>query len=691
MKKIFFALSLIITVAITAQERDSYEVLAAKRFALFQYKYAIPVFEKLVLQKKANPLWFYQLGYCYQSIDDYKNAAKNYVLFTQKDTANRKELFVQIGDLYKMAEMPDSALTYYTKSKNEYGAGKRIEERIKSISLLTQWVKNPSKYIISNAKGLNSILSDWGASYFKADSVVFMSDYTKSSLIQNHKSINAEDYKWNGNHFYKLYVANKSLVSSDDWREPTLLKSLSKNINQSKFHIGPIVFTKNYDTAYYTQTYSASTNKELKFNTRLSIGARRLELFQTTRDNNGNWANPVKLTFNNKDVFNNGHAALNKEGNILYFASDMPGGFGKTDIWFVEKNTDGTWGTPINCGATINTIDEEAYPTFSEDNKLFFASTGHVGMGGFDIFFSNGTKTTWQNPVNMKYPVNSMQDDFYWSMNKTNQQGFLSSNRIGGMGNDDIYTVAMPIEENKPFVTKEITAKILAVKLLDKATKAPIEDGYITLKNLSTGNNYEVISTKKYSTFPITKSDQYRVLGNKISWEMDSLTLANTTNNDTLYVSLLLSKKQVIAKEQPKNKIEEILKRFTGLKTLPPNKGDWFILKNFYYDLDKYNIRSDASLILDTLVILMNYYPTLEIELSSHTDSRASNAYNNLLSKNRANAAVAYLIKSGVAAKRIIARGYGEEKLINRCKDNVPCSEPEHQLNRRTEVLITKY
>jgi outer membrane protein OmpA-like peptidoglycan-associated protein len=689
-KKIFYTLlyaTVFITTAI-AQERDGYEALAEKRFALFQYSYAIPVFEKLVTQKKPKPYWLYQLAYCYEATDNYKNAATWYTKFLAVDTANNKELYVKIGDLYKTIEQYDSALMYYNEYSNKFGNVNRIQQRIVGCKKAIEWINNPTKHIIANVEALNTRFSDWGATYGNNDSIVFMSDFTRETIINDKKSINPSNYKWNGNSFYKIYVANNKAFNSNDWYEASMMNTISSTINKSNLHIGPIVFSKNFDTAYYTQTYDEHVSKKelALFNSRLRIGSRRLELFQIIRSNNV-WQTPKKLSFNNKSQYNVGHAALTNDGNTMYFTSDMPGGFGKTDIWFSKKNADGTWGAATNCGATINTEDEEAYPTIN-NNTLYFASTGNIGMGGFDIFMANGAFNNFNSPINLQHPINTAQDDFYFIIHSYQQKGLLSSNRKKGYGSDDIYSFISPKEKIKELEKIVPQNPTIAVRVKNKITNQYIDGAYITLQQQGFQQEYKQISSVDSANyFTVYSNTKYQIQANKINEGTDSTTVTSNSTGDTLFATLYISPKQQVGN----NNMEEMIQRFTGLKQLPPKTGDKFKLKNLYYNLDKYNIRNDAAVILDTLVLIMNYYPTLQIELSSHTDSRASSNYNNILSNNRAKAAVEYLVSKGISKSRMIAKGYGETKLVNKCADGIKCTEAEHQQNRRTEVMVTKF
>lgn len=386
-----------------------------------------------------------------------------------------------------------------------------------------------------------------------------------------------------------------------------------------------------------------------------------MELYVYARLPDGTWS-AEPFIHNNVAEYSIGHATLSPDGNILYYVSDMPGGQGGTDIWYSEKDSDGNWSVPMNAGSGINSKADECFPNIGPGGELYFSSDGFAGMGGLDVFRSSGTKATWDRPVNLRYPVNSSGDDFAYLTTYDGEEGmagYLSSNRKGGKGGDDIYSFTF--EKPKIII-------VLKGTTTDKSTGKRLSAAAITLYD-----GERQIMAKKYSDdsgtfeFILDKDRTYKVLGQKRGYHADSAKVSTIeiTQSDTLEVALLL---------EP---IFEV--------------GKTFELENIYYDFDKHNIRADAAAILDELVRTLRDNPTLKIELSSHTDSRGSNVYNEALSQRRAQAAVDYIVGRGIARDRMVAKGYGETKLVNQCADGVPCSREEHQANRRTEVTILSY
>ncbi len=686
----FFSIILIYLLSffsLSAQERDAYEPLANQRFYTFQYAYAAPIYEKLLLQKKIKNEWFYKLGFCYQRTDQYTKAIANYKQFIQKDTSDHRDIVLQIADLYKMIGRCDSAKYYYGWFSSKWGKSKQIDERIKGCDMVPVWMANPTDFVVRNAIPFNSGLSDWGAVPYAKDTVVFMSDSVRASIVKNNK--NSFDYRWNGNAFFNLYTGI-GILKDTGMVEGIKIKNFSPLINRSELHIGPACFTKANDTVYFTQTYQEANNLYEKYKKRYLVGSRRLEIFASVKDQYGNWKQPWRISFNNKNAYNIGHPTLNANGDIMYFTADIPGGIGKTDIWYSIKNIDGNWGEPINCGDSINTVDDEAYPIINADGSLYFASKGHIGMGGFDIFSTKGSTSHWSTPTNMGFPVNSPHDDFHFILQQ-NGTGYFASNRIGGLGSDDIYAFTSPAIKIPPPAKKIVAPSpcILAVKVRDKSTQVFLDSVIIRLINKCSGLSYAVFSNaQSYSTFVLQPGCKYQLVAVKIGILCDTVLIGeDEIKNDTIFKVLELYKKEV--KQVPAD--EEWIKKFTGLKVLPPKPNDKFILRDIYYDLNQHFIRPDAAKILDTLAMVIRYYPTLEIELSSHTDSRSSDLYNLTLSQKRAMAAVEYLASKGIERKRLVAKGYGEQKLINACKNGAKCTEEQHQKNRRTEVRVLKF
>jgi peptidoglycan-associated lipoprotein len=363
---------------------------------------------------------------------------------------------------------------------------------------------------------------------------------------------------------------------------------------------------------------------------------------------------PVPFIYNKVNAYSVGDPFITPDGKKLYFASNMPGSFGGTDIFYVEKTGEDAWGIPVNV-KEINTPGNERTPYLDGNNNFYFSTDGRVGMGGLDIYQMVDENSGEHRIINMGYPVNSPQDDFAFNVNATTGLAYLSSNRTGGLGSDDIYNL-----DNKMVFAFKLTGKVY-----DKKTNLPVTNAIVTLSKQS-GAPLKVETDKTGAfNFSLDKETDFILTGEKTNYRSD---VANLTTRGLLGSSAL--KKDLF---------------------IEPVEIDKAIrLENIYYDFDKWNIRADAAVELDKLVAIMNDNPTIWIELGSHTDSRGKDAYNQMLSQKRAQTAIEYIISKGINKNRITAKGYGETQLLNKCGNGVSCSEEDHQLNRRTEFKITK-
>jgi outer membrane protein OmpA-like peptidoglycan-associated protein/tetratricopeptide (TPR) repeat protein len=640
-----------------AQEQPGLQEMADRHFYRYNYSMAAPLYESIAKKKNPRPSNYYKLAYCYDEMQQYEKALEYYNLYLANEAEDNRHVLIRVGDINK-------TLHRYEEAKKAYGSyntrnidtTRILTNKIAGCDSAIAWAKEKEKFAVSNQWNLNSALSDWGAAFYADKKVVFTSEDKKVSVLAKKSRGKKKKYGWTGNPYLRLYTSATEKMTPAD---TMAISDFGKFANSNLYHVGPAAFTKNYDTVYFTVTNGGKNLEKERIAKQRDIKQRNLKLMVSYKDGTGNWIKPIDFPYNKPEEYSLGHAALSKDGKYIYFTSDMYGSEGKTDIWYCEKSVDGRWQNPRNCGKLINTPEEEAFPTIGPKNELYFASTGHPGMGGFDIFSVVGTENKWKDLQNMHNPLNSTYDDFYMSMNDS-LAGYISSNRPGGKGSDDIYSFkAIPRIRN--YVLKAILCR--------KKDSSRIEGGNINLNlmpNLPPVTKLSDMQGVAY--FPLEKLKKYKLKGSYVNFNSDSLYLAteDAGESDTLVRYLYLE------------------------KFVPYSVGETFVLEDLYYDYDKYYIRPDAAKVLDELVAILNKYPTLEIELSSHTDSRGSDPYNMLLSQRRAESAVKYIISTGISAGRIRAQGYGETKLKNRCSNGVKCSEPEHQLNRRTEVKVLK-
>jgi peptidoglycan-associated lipoprotein len=463
---------------------------------------------------------------------------------------------------------------------------------------------------------------------FTADKVTFSNSKTDS---------------WTGKSYLDLYFTQKD--ANGKWLSPSILKG---TIN-GQYHEGPACFNKKGDVVYFTRS-NYLKRKKLGEN---SKHENNLMLFRAELVGD-HWTNVTELPFDNNE-YSCGHPTLSSDEKTLFFISDMPGGMGGTDIYKIEINGN-TYGKPENLGSEINTSGNEMFPYMHSDGTLYFSSDAHENMGGLDVFMSYYDGRKWLQVENLNYPLNTSKDDFAFVLKDDNKTGYLSSNR--GDDGDKIYEV---IKHDPTFILSG------TVFHKGKPTTA-IESAVIEIENI-TEKSKETILTNKFGAYKLK-------LKTKCEYKIKASKAMHFTITAPQYFCM-------IGKKTSEN--------FTAnfeLDEIIIEKP--IVLENIYYDLDKWLIREDAAVELNRLVQVMQDNPSLNIELSSHTDSRAGDQYNLVLSDKRAKAAVEYIISKGIDAKRMKWKVYGESLLINQCKNDVICSEEEHQKNRRTEFKAIK-
>jgi len=713
---------------------------ANEAYANHEYLKAARLFEKVAVYRKAPADVPGKLAVCYRELNDHANAALWYKRVTDLSPGSAAD-WIELGDALKSLGMyPDAKAAYRHVPDSLYNT---ILNRVAGCDSAVAWMQAPTAFKMTNLSDVNTANSDWGATWYAHHLIVFTSDSTHYDSLDVKFKTGID--KRTGRPFQKSYVMDGSSLGSG------AISGFAPVINDNTYHDGAIAFSRQGDTAYFTVTDPGSMKgashkiKSKEGKRKVIIDFRRLELWWTVKDSSGKWGAPKAFAYNNPQ-YSVGQAALSPDGRILYFASDMPGGYGKTDIWYTEKLTDTSWSAPVNCGPLVNSSSEEDFPNVGEDGALYFASKGHVGMGGFDVFRAAGEKASFSQVSNMQYPINSPGDDFYFTM-KDPLSGFLSSDRQGGKGSDDIYAFSAPdpvpdlvvtldrpgtdlsliamgplftpfapdpsvvlaaipvpplapakgAKEKRPRGTVSTSgdadpsgpgapvakaplapkAHILQTLVVDYLSGEPLDGAQVMVSGLSSTETASVVTAKDGLFFkplepeaPLLDSavkDGYSSDRHIISKKEMATFLRNSVpgvagSSDTLSVLLRLLKK--------------------------PEVGDVFVLRRLYFDFNKWNIRPDAAIELDRLIIYMRQFPTMTIDLSSHTDSRGDDDYNQTLSEKRAESSRQYLVNHGIKLHRVITHGYGESMLTNGCSNGVPCSEVEHQANRRAEIRI---
>ncbi|MFD2965421.1 MULTISPECIES: OmpA family protein [Olivibacter] len=644
MKKLYIYPYLLVLIllgsGVQAQEQPTLRDRANQLYNEYQFAKAAQLYERLVDSKKPRQSDLENLADCYRKMNNYGMAENWYVRVLEDSTSNPINK-LRYAEVLKANAKYAEAKKVFQEYANKSGSTSEIDLQIKGCDSAIVWMQQPTTHKLRNESSVNTALAEFGG-YTVGDKVYYVGE-PDAIMFKN-------VYGWTGNPFLRVYSAKHN--------EGNILKESNiaeASFNNEPYHVGPVASNKEGTTLYVTRTHPGKEVQKEKED-RKRYRTKNLELYIYTNDN-GTW-NETPFAYNRVNEYSVGHAALSQDGETLYFVSDMPGGQGGTDIWYSERLLNGEWGEPKNAGPMINSTGDEMFPSITKEGVLYFSSNGWPGMGNLDVFTAMGAKETWSKAVNMRFPVNSPADDFAYTVNDiTNltEAGFMSSNRKGGLGSDDIYSFT--------YLKPKFTV-LLAGVTYDKETEESLADA-----NVSLLDEQGTLLAKKTSEsagrfeFEVDVEQAYQVLGEKVGYIADSaFTNTNGLNpGDTVKVALYLDQ----------------------LK-----QGKTFRLDNIYYDFDKFNIRKDAAVILDGLVKIMKDNPTLKIELSSHTDSRGRDKYNMTLSQKRAQAAVDYLVSRGIARDRMIAKGYGESKLLNRCVNGIKCSEAEHQLNRRTEFTV---
>lgn len=693
-----------------------------------------------------------KLGISYKKVQDHLNAER---IFRELFKTYGKKIDLD-SDLYLCyAQILANNGNYKESQKyySKYGEKQKQDLRGKKFTVAymdnSEFYKDSSLYKVSFLNTINTRHSDFSPMFYK-DGIVFVSSRDEGGLIKR-------VFNQNQTPFLDLFVYNEkeklegpkdlqvaSLGSSENINKDSEnsefgkfengnIEEFSKKIN-SKYHEGPISFFEGYNKVIFTRNnYSKGKAKKS------STGINMLKLYIADKQGN-QWANVTELPFNS-DEYSCGHPALSPDNKVLYFSSDMPGGYGGTDIYKISYSN-GKWGKPINLGKNINTEGNELFPYCDENSNLYFSSDGHAGLGGLDVFFIEIDKyKVVGDAQNLGSPINSSKDDFGFIANGDRSKGYFSSNRLRGFSDDNIYAF-------------EKGCKKLELLVYDNESKAPLSDADVRI--VKNGLNKQLLITNTEGKIEIcleTGSDfDFKVI--KEGYEIGNLnfgTLSTKLNSKSQLKIFLEKSKRPLVKGLVKSELhqtplagtavtlknekdgstETIITGEDGRFEFQPKKdgkynmvaekdnyatntenlgkvkqakrknytveqnfgmigaGDIFRIDNIYYDYGKYEIRPEAKLEIETkLIPILKKFSSIKIEIRSHTDSRSDEQFNLELSEKRANEVFEFLLSKGINNNRIIPKGYGEYQLINNCKDDVNCPEFYHQENRRTEFKI---
>ncbi len=568
-------------------------------------------------------------------------------LFKKYPDQSDPMLYLRYSQSLRSTGHPDEAEKYFnTYQKMVYG-DKKHKTAIDYLALIEE---NSGRYDLKPIEQLyDTTQITFGHTVAPDSSLIYAS--TSADIPKSFRNVFDP---WTGLSFLSLYkvaidTAN-NLVG-----EPERLRGKLK----SKFHESSTAITADGKTLYFTRNNYTYGEKDKKH--------KNLKIYRTKKED-GKWQKPVELPFNG-DSFNTAHPALSPSENKLYFASDRLGGYGESDLYVVTIDSTGQFGQPVNLGDTINTAARETFPYISKDSVLYFSSSGHYGLGGLDVFAVNIHKdgSFGKHLINVGKPINSYADDFSYGINSDSRYGFLSSDR-------DRYNDTVIVRSNiYAFFEREPLKDVFMAKIVgyvtDKKTGDSLQDATVAVYKLKDDKLFGQVSTNAdgYYEIEVDRYVQYRVRASKEGYDSEEK------------VSEEGKKKQRIDFQLERNKI-------------PIGEGvDLAKILNIpkiYFDFDKYNIRPDAQVELEKVYQVLKQYPKLRLKIRSHTDSRGSDAYNQKLSEKRAQSTKAYLVNKGINADRLETEGVGESELVNGCSNGVPCTEEQHQANRRSEFIV---
>lgn len=709
---------------------------ADRKYENLMFKDAVSIYEKAISKKSSDDI-SKKIALCYVKLNEPQKVVAAYTQVKSLNEMSPEHHYNYAQALSSIGKF-DDAKQWYTLYEKEASKDLRGHNKVYALEHLEEYYKDSSKYDVAQLEVLNSSFSDFAPTFYK-EGIVFPSGRKVSKGSKR-------TFKWDNSAFLDLYYSEKIGESPTDYDEP---KHFSNTLN-TKYHEGACTFNEAGNQVVFTRNNYLHANRKNS-----TDGSTLLKLYYAehleAKDGVHGWQKIVELPFNS-DEYSVGDPSANADFTVLYFVSNMPGGYGATDIYKSEFK-DNKWSEPVNLGPEINTLGNERMPYIHKDGTLFFASDGRDGLGGLDIYEAKADAKKW-NVHNLGYPLNSPMDDFGLIMSEDKTYGYFSSNRYGGVGSDDIYKVLMKniriniagntyvkqdgkaddtkqkLQGSSVFVYDKTHKKYVDTLASDDLAKFNIE--------LVKGAEYE-FKAEKGDLNPALASLDLRQFDDRTETTLDLILIEPLPNT----IRMLVEVKDKDTKEAIKNstvyfmdeKTKEVKSYITDdagrviISVLPEtnyvmkgtkvkylsdcitfNSGkatkeskaperplylelfkvaQKFKIENVYFDLNKDNIREDAAIELDKVVAFILEHPGITVELGSHTDARGSDAYNLSLSERRAKSSRTYIVSKGVAEDAITFKGYGETEITNKCLNDIKCTEKEHEANRRTEIKIT--
>ena len=629
MRKIIsiFIITLLSSAILTAQSNETKR--ADKHFNKYEFVEAATDYLKLVTDGKADTYVYSQLAESYFNVFNTVEAEKWYA--KALETSSEPEMVYNYSQMLKANGKYEESNTQLDLFASMRPADHRATAFRENPNYLPKILEKGKRFNVQNL-AINSEVSDFGGTLKNG-----------KLYITSARNSNRKTYGWNEEPFLDIYTA---YVNDDgEFQTPSIIE---QNIN-TKYHEGTVSFSPDGNTMYFSRESFYEKVYERDSITKYKISV--LNLYKSINQE-GQWSEAEALSLNG-DSYSVKNPSVSADGKTLYFASDKTGGYGNFDIYSAPIDENGSVGDATNLGQKLNTEGQEMFPFISANNTLYFSSNGHLGLGGLDVFFAKIVDGKVGPIRNIGIPVNGNADDFAFSINEETEEGFVSSNREGGVGSDDIYSIKkiQPICD----VLVSVTVKDRKTGLILVGAAVSIQDADGNIFGTKTSNTEGVVE------YIIECNIDTKLVGSKIDYE-SGFTLVAGTSEEEVSADLLLTP------------IDEII------------LANKVILNPIYFDFDKSNINAQAAFELDKLVQLMNKYKSIVLSAESHTDSRGSASYNLSLSERRAMTTAQYVISKGIDASRITGEGKGETMPSVDCGGR--CTEEEHQLNRRSEFLI---
>lgn len=569
--------------------------------ALYQaggYNEAIDIYKDeldKIKDKQELAMCFFKIGNCYRHIGNSRQAEGFYQKAIARECQNPK-VYLYYADMLRMGEKYDQAIEQYQKYKSLVPGDKLADVGIQSCDLAKQWTETPSGYEITNMRGLNTKFNEYSPVFASADYTTMLLTSSREGTAGNKKSAVTGEY------FSDLFITERNAQGT--WSKP---QSVSDNIN-TIHEEGSATLSADFNTMYFSRCMVSKRGKQ------------GCQLYMAKRAEQG-WLMPEAINVAHDSVIV-AHPSLSDDGLTLYFVSDMVGGYGGLDIWKLTRaSASDNFGEPVNLGPSINTSANEMFPFAHPDGSLYFASNGHPGMGGLDLFKAMPAGSEW-SVENMRYPMNSPSDDFGIVFERDREAGYFSSRRAKGRGGDDIYMFYLP-----PLIFN------MTGKITDDKTHQPIAGATVKL----VGSDGVVLTTTTADDgtykFNLRPNADYVVIASKKGY------LNNKGKNTT----------------KGEGQSKDFGQNIALTSTAKP-----ITIPNIFYDYDRWELRPESQSALDMLVDILNDNPNITIELGAHTDSRGSEEYNYDLSQRRAQSVVNYLIQKGIVPERLRAKGYAQ-------------------------------